>query len=63
MAWAWTGPNWVNEARKKICKDAYLRNTKQALKRGVFGSPFYFYEGDYFWGQDQIGFLEELLAD
>ena len=57
------GAKLVNEARKKICKDAYLRNTKQALKRGVFGSPFYFYEGDYFWGQDQIGFLEELLAN
>ena len=56
------GAKLVKEGRKKACKDAYARNTKQALKRGVFGSPFYFYEGDYFWGQDQLGFLEELLA-
>ncbi len=36
------GAKLVNEARKKVYKDAYLRNTKQALKRGVLGSPFYF---------------------
>ena len=57
------GAKLVKEARKKNYKDAYLRNTKNALKRGVFGSPFYFYENDYFWGQDQISFLEELLAN
>jgi len=53
----------LDDERKKIYKDAYLRNTKQALKRGVFGSPFYFFEGDCFWGQDQLGFLEELLSN
>ena len=57
------GAKLVDKARKKIYRDAYLRNTKQALKRGVFGSPFYFYEGDYFWGQDQLGLLEELLSN
>ena len=36
-------------------------NTREAQKRGVFGSPFYFLGKDYFWGQDRLDFLEEAL--
>jgi len=37
-------------------------NTLEAQKRGVFGSPFYFFHGHAFWGQDRLDFLEELLV-
>lgn len=38
------------------------RNTREAATRGVFGSPFYFHDGEIFWGQDRLDWLEEVLA-
>ena len=29
---------------------------------GVFGSPFYIFQGEPFWGQDRLDFLEEAIA-
>lgn len=37
------------------------RNTIEAQERGVFGSPFYFFGDEGFWGQDRLDFLEEFL--
>ncbi len=41
-------------------------NTDEALKRGVFGVPAFFLEGDepgaFYWGQDRIHFLEKALG-
>jgi 2-hydroxychromene-2-carboxylate isomerase len=36
--------------------------TTEAQRRGVFGSPFYIFENELFWGQDRLEFLEERLA-
>lgn len=41
---------------------AYDRYTEQAPDDGVFGSPFYLFAGEPFWGQDRLDFLEEALA-
>jgi 2-hydroxychromene-2-carboxylate isomerase len=38
------------------------RYTQEAQDRGVFGSPFYFFGGGAFWGQDRLQFLEDALA-
>jgi 2-hydroxychromene-2-carboxylate isomerase len=38
------------------------RNTREAGERGVFGSPFYFFEDQSYWGQDRLDFLDEQLA-
>jgi 2-hydroxychromene-2-carboxylate isomerase len=38
------------------------RYTAEAQERGVFGSPFYFCDGEIFWGQDRLDFLERVLA-
>jgi 2-hydroxychromene-2-carboxylate isomerase len=35
--------------------------TKEAAERGVFGSPFYIFQDDLFWGQDRLQFLEQGL--
>jgi 2-hydroxychromene-2-carboxylate isomerase len=35
--------------------------TKEAAERGVFGSPFYIFQDDLFWGQDRLQFLEQRL--
>ena len=39
------------------------RNTKEAQERGVFGSPFYFFEDEIYWGQDRLQFLEDKIAE
>ena len=36
--------------------------TIDAQRRGVFGSPFYFFGEDIFWGQDRLDLLERVLA-
>ncbi|CAB3710744.1 2-hydroxychromene-2-carboxylate isomerase [Achromobacter pestifer] len=41
---------------------AYRRNTDDAVKAGVFGSPSYVYRGEVFWGQDRLDMLEEAIA-
>lgn len=41
---------------------AYRRNTDDAVKAGVFGSPSYVFRGEVFWGQDRLDMLEEAIA-
>jgi 2-hydroxychromene-2-carboxylate isomerase len=40
----------------------YAANTEEAVRRGVFGVPFYIVETQRFWGQDRLEDLEDLLA-
>jgi 2-hydroxychromene-2-carboxylate isomerase len=40
----------------------YERHTQQAIDAGVFGSPSYVIEGEIFWGQDRLDFVERRLA-
>jgi len=40
----------------------YERNTQQAIDAGVFGSPSYVIDGEIFWGQDRLDFVERRLA-
>jgi 2-hydroxychromene-2-carboxylate isomerase len=36
--------------------------TAEAIEKGVFGSPTYIVDGEPFWGQDRLDFLERKLA-
>jgi len=40
----------------------YERNTRQAIAAGIFGAPSYVVDGEIFWGQDRLDFLERRLA-
>ena len=40
----------------------YRRNGEEAEALGVFGSPTLVLDGDWFWGQDRLGFLDRALA-
>jgi len=40
---------------------AYEQYTDQALALGVFGAPAYVFNGELFWGQDRLAFLEQRL--
>ncbi|MCX7892992.1 MAG: 2-hydroxychromene-2-carboxylate isomerase [Burkholderiales bacterium] len=44
-------------ARAKF--DAY---TEEAIARGVFGAPSYVLDGEIFWGQDRLEFLDRALG-
>jgi 2-hydroxychromene-2-carboxylate isomerase len=40
----------------------YRRNTDEVAEIGVFGAPTYVFEGEMFWGQDRLDFLDRALA-
>ncbi len=40
----------------------YAAYTQQAIDLGVFGAPSYVLDGEIFWGQDRLDFLERALA-
>ena len=43
--------------------DAAARaNTEQAKRIGVFGAPTYVIDGELFWGQDRLDFVEEKVS-
>ena len=42
--------------------EIYERNTQSAIDDQVFGAPWYVYEGEPFWGQDRLEFLDRALA-
>jgi 2-hydroxychromene-2-carboxylate isomerase len=48
-------------AETSAVQTAYMRNTDAAVAAGVFGSPSYVLDGELFWGQDRLDFLEEAL--
>ena len=41
--------------------ERHTANTDRALERQVFGAPAYVYNGELFWGQDRLDFLERAL--
>lgn len=42
-------------------KAALIASTDAAVQRGVFGAPTFFIDGDMFFGQDRLDFVEERL--
>ncbi len=54
----------INEAGLALetGKAIYAANTEEALARNVFGAPTYAYDGELYWGQDRLDFLERALA-
>jgi 2-hydroxychromene-2-carboxylate isomerase len=42
--------------------DKYAALTQEAIVRGVFGAPTYVVDGELFWGQDRLDFVDRKLA-
>lgn len=43
-------------------KDKLKANTETAVARGAFGAPTFFVDGEMFWGQDRLQFVDSALA-
>jgi 2-hydroxychromene-2-carboxylate isomerase len=48
-------------SRTPETQQKYAGFTKEALDAGVFGAPWYVVDGQGFWGQDRLDFVERLL--
>ena len=48
-------------AKAPAAQDAYMAYTRQAMDAGVFGAPSYVVDGEIFWGQDRLDFLQRRL--
>ena len=48
-------------SRNAQTQHTYDANTEAAIAAGVFGAPSYVVEGEIFWGQDRLDFLQRRL--
>jgi 2-hydroxychromene-2-carboxylate isomerase len=44
-------------------KERLKEATQEAVERGVFGAPTFFVDGQMYWGQDRLDFVEETLKE
>jgi 2-hydroxychromene-2-carboxylate isomerase len=51
----------IEAAGSQAVQAEYRDNTARALAAGVFGSPFYVFRGELFWGQDRLDMLEDAI--
>jgi carboxymethylenebutenolidase len=54
-------PELLAHSHSAAVQDQYDANTRAAIDAGVFGAPSYCVDGDIFWGQDRLDFLERQL--
>jgi 2-hydroxychromene-2-carboxylate isomerase len=52
----------LEDAHSQAVAERYAANTQRAIDAGVFGAPSYVLDGEIFWGQDRLDFLERALA-
>ena len=52
----------LQTASKEEASKALEENTQRAIDADVFGVPSYVIEGEVYWGQDRLNFLEDHLS-
>jgi 2-hydroxychromene-2-carboxylate isomerase len=52
----------VARAQEQDVKDALRRTTDEAIARGAFGAPTFFFAGRMFWGNDRLPLLERFVS-
>jgi 2-hydroxychromene-2-carboxylate isomerase len=55
-------PARLAQSRTDTVQQRYEANTQAAIDAGVFGAPSYCVDGEIFWGQDRLDFLQRRLA-
>jgi 2-hydroxychromene-2-carboxylate isomerase len=51
----------AEQAQSQAVQERYEDYTRQAIEGGVFGAPSYVVDGEIFWGQDRLEFVEQAL--
>jgi len=51
----------LEDAHSQAVAERYEVNTQRAIDAGVFGAPSYVIDGEIFWGQDRLDFVERRL--
>lgn len=54
-------PQRLAQSQQDGVKALYTAYTTQAIDAGVFGAPSYVIDGEVFWGQDRLDFVERRL--
>jgi 2-hydroxychromene-2-carboxylate isomerase len=52
----------LEQSRSPEVQARYAQNTQAAIDAGVFGAPSYVIDGELFWGQDRLDFVERCLS-
>jgi carboxymethylenebutenolidase len=52
----------LQQSQSPAVQNQYDANTEAAIGAGVFGAPSYCVNGEIFWGQDRLDFVERRLA-
>ena len=52
----------LEDAHSQSVQERYEANTQRAIDAGVFGAPSYVVDGEMFWGQDRLDFVQRRLA-
>jgi 2-hydroxychromene-2-carboxylate isomerase len=52
----------MRQSRSQAVHELYAANTQAAIDVGVFGAPTYVIDGELFWGQDRLEFVERRLG-
>ncbi|WP_416546950.1 2-hydroxychromene-2-carboxylate isomerase [Limnohabitans sp. DCL3] len=55
-------PDWLERSHSQAVQERYESHTQAAIDAGVFGAPSYVIDGEIFWGQDRLDFVERALA-
>jgi 2-hydroxychromene-2-carboxylate isomerase len=56
------GAALLAQTQEQAIKDQLRANTDEAVKRGAFGAPTFYVDGEMFWGNDRLVLLEKFLA-
>jgi carboxymethylenebutenolidase len=52
----------LEASHSQAAHERYEQDTQRAIEAGVFGAPSYVIDGEIFWGQDRLDFVERRLA-
>ena len=52
----------LDESQSQAVHERYEQDSQRAIDGGVFGAPTYVIDGEMFWGQDRLDFVERRLA-
>jgi carboxymethylenebutenolidase len=52
----------LEQSHSQVAQERYELYTQAAIDAGVFGAPSYVIDGEIFWGQDRLDFVERALA-